>query len=156
MNPVSMNENTNTRTDDRLPVLVIGRYETKYSYYSSFNYNLIYVTYQLLFSANLVHSKFTKIQLVITNLIQKINTTITPPMIEKMTGNETLIASAIKYVRPFGPKKLKTYMLKQRLANNEYINASAPCFAGTSVKELFYCEDHFRDAMEKLEKTEEE
>ena len=72
-----------------------------------------------------------------------------------MTGNETLFASAIKYVRPFDPEKLRAYMWKQS-NNNEYVNASAPCFTGTSIEELFYCEDHFRDAMEKLEKTEEE
>ena len=79
-----------------------------------------------------------------------------------MTGNETLFASTIlfasgtKYVRPFDLEKLKTYVWKQRSKNNEYVNASAPCFTGTSVEELFYCEDHFRDAMEKLEKTAEE
>ena len=61
-----------------------------------------------------------------------------------MTRNETLFASAIKYVRPFDPEKLKTYVWKQRSNNNEHINASAPCLTGTSVEELFYCEDHFR------------
>ena len=79
-----------------------------------------------------------------------------------MTGNETLFASTIlfasgtKYVRPFDLEKLKTYVWKQRSKNNEYVNASAPCFTGTSVEELFYCEDHFRDAMEKLEETKKE
>ena len=72
-----------------------------------------------------------------------------------MTGNETLFASAIKYVRPFDMETLVTYVWKQS-NNNEYVNASVPCFSGTSIEELFYCEDHFKDAMEKGEKTEEE
>ena len=46
-------------------------------------------------------------------------------------------------------------MWKQRSNNNEYANASAPCFTGMS-EEPFYCENHFRDTVEKLEKTEEE
>ena len=61
-----------------------------------------------------------------------------------------------RYVRSFDPEKLKSYVWKQRSNNNEYINASAPCLTGTSVEELFYCKDHFRDAIEKLEKREEE
>ena len=76
-------------------------------------------------------------------------------MIEKITGNKTLIVSTIEYARPFNPEKLVTYVWKQS-NNNEYVNASAPCFTGTSTEELFYCEDHYRDTMEKLEKTEEE
>jgi len=66
--------------------------------------------------------------------------------------NETF-SPAIKYERPFDPDKLKEYMWKQS-QDNEFTNARAPCFTGTSVEELFYCEDHFRDAMAQLEKPE--
>ena len=71
-----------------------------------------------------------------------------------MTQNETIFTPAIKYVRPFDPDKLKEYVWKQS-ENNEYTTASAPCFSGTPVEELLYCEDHFRDAMTQLGKTEE-
>ena len=65
-----------------------------------------------------------------------------------------IFAAAIKYVRPFDPDKLKEYVWKQS-QNNEYTKASAPCFSYTSVEELLFCEDHFRDAMAQLGKTEE-
>ena len=48
-----------------------------------------------------------------------------------------IFAPTIKYVRPFDPDKLKEYAWKQS-KNNEYTNASAPCFSGTSVEELLY------------------
>ena len=94
----------------------------------------------------MVHSTFTTIQLVITNN----NITLTPHMIEKMT--ETYYAAAIKYERPFKPKNLTKYTPKQT-SGAEYINASAPCFSDESIEKLFYyCEDHFRDAMQMLGK----
>ena len=71
-----------------------------------------------------------------------------------MTGNETLFAATIKYMRPFDPEKLVKCVWQQS-KDNEYVNASAPCFSGKSIEELFYCEDHFRDAMSTLGKTEE-
>ena len=53
-----------------------------------------------------------------------------------MTRNETLFAYTIKYARPFDPEKLMTYVWKKS-NNNEYVNATAPCFTGTSIEELF-------------------
>ena len=71
-----------------------------------------------------------------------------------MTGNETLFAAAIKYVRSFNWDKLVKYVWKQT-QGDEYINASAPCFSSESIEELFYCEDHFRDAMATMGKPNE-
>ena len=121
----------------------------QYSVFPTNAYNFIYVTYQYYFSANLVHSKFTNIQLVITNDTHEEKTTTT---LDTTEMNETF-PPAIKYERPFDPDKLKEYMWKQS-QDNEFTNARAPCFTGTSVEELFYCEDHFRDAMAQLEKPE--
>ena len=71
-----------------------------------------------------------------------------------MTGNETLFAATIKYMRPFDPEKLVKCVWQQS-KDNEYVNASAPCFSGKSIEELFYCEDPFRDAISPMGKTEE-
>ena len=65
-----------------------------------------------------------------------------------------IFTPAIKYVRLFDPNKLKEHVWKQS-QENVYTNASALCFSGTLVEELLYCEDHFRDAMAQLGKTEE-
>ena len=64
---------------------------------------------------------------------------------------ETYYAAAIKYERPFCPEDLQKYTWKQT-DSDQYLNASAPCFSGESIEELFYCEDRLRDAMQALGK----
>ena len=71
-----------------------------------------------------------------------------------MKRNPLCVCNQIRVI--IRPGETEDIRVEQRSNNNEYINASAPCFTSTSVEELFYCEDHFRDAIEKLEKTEEE
>ena len=64
---------------------------------------------------------------------------------------EAYYAAATKYKIPFKPDDLQKYTWKQT-NGDEYINASAPCFSGESIEELFYCEDHFRDEIQVLNK----
>ena len=68
---------------------------------------------------------------------------------------EVYYAAAIKYERPFKPEDLQKYTWKQT-EGDQYINASAPCFFGESIEEVFYYEDCFRDAMQVLDKPFEE
>lgn len=58
--------------------------------------------------------------------------------------------AAINYVRPFKQDELLKHMWQITVVGTEYINALALWFIGESIKELFYCEDKFRDAMEAL------
>jgi len=65
-------------------------------------------------------------------------------------------AAAIKYERPFEPKDLVKRSWKIQDAQGDYITAMVPCFSGKSLEELFYCQDHFLDAMETLGKKDKE
>ena len=47
------------------------------------------------------------------------------------------------------PESLIKYTWKQT-SGDEYISASAPYFSHESIKELFYCKNYFRDAMQTL------
>ena len=58
-------------------------------------------------------------------------------------------AVAINYEIPFNQEDLQKYAQSN---GYEYTNALAPCFSGESIEELFYCDDHFCDAMQALDK----